>query len=103
VENRFGDELKNRFGIEPAALTGPEAAYLAGFKDADQLRKALASAERERDRRLRAKGVLPPAPKGGRLDATREPEAHRQGSLGMDARLLPGDARCRLGDGETAL
>jgi hypothetical protein len=64
IERRFGDEVKNRLGVEPAALTGDEAQYLANFRDADALRARIAHAESERERRLLQKGVLPSATEG---------------------------------------
>ena len=60
LENHFGDEIRN-FRIEPAALTGLEATYLAGFRDADQLRATVAKAKGERERRLLQKGIRPQA------------------------------------------
>jgi hypothetical protein len=42
---------------EPSALTAPEADYLIGFKDADELRKRLAKARVERSDRLRSRGI----------------------------------------------
>ena len=66
LEQRLGDEIRN-LGINPKALTGSESDYLVGFKDVEQLRKAVAKAESDRRRRLRAKGVLPPETDEGRL------------------------------------
>jgi len=58
IEDRFGDEIRQKFGIEPEALTPAEAKYVANFRDADQLRTSIAAARRERISGLRAKGVL---------------------------------------------
>jgi hypothetical protein len=60
IERRFGDEVRELFEIEPAALTQAEATYILGFRDADSLRKRAAKAERERSDRLHAKGVQAP-------------------------------------------
>lgn len=57
IEERFDDEFKKIFGIEPSALTANEAQYLAGFKSVDAIRNRLAAAEQEIDRRLRSKGI----------------------------------------------
>jgi len=58
VERRFGDAIRQELGVEPAALTGPEADYLLNFRDADALRSRIAAAKSARNDRLRAKGVL---------------------------------------------
>jgi hypothetical protein len=57
IDGRFGDVLRSEFGLEPSALTGDEAFYLRGFRDADSLRNSIAKARRERNDRLRAKGL----------------------------------------------
>ena len=57
IKERFGDEITEIFGVEPAALTANEAQYLVGFQSVDQLRNRLAAAEQEIDRRLRSKGI----------------------------------------------
>jgi adenine/guanine phosphoribosyltransferase-like PRPP-binding protein len=57
VERRFGDAVRELFGIDPAALTADEAAYLLNFRDADALRTRAAAAAIERSARLRARGV----------------------------------------------
>jgi adenine/guanine phosphoribosyltransferase-like PRPP-binding protein len=48
IDERFGDCVRTEFGIEPVALTGPEASYLANFRDAEQLRDAIAKVRRAR-------------------------------------------------------
>lgn len=58
VERRFGDVVRNELGIDPAALTGPESAYLLNFRDADSLRARIASARVQRSGRP-GKGSLP--------------------------------------------
>jgi hypothetical protein len=73
IERRFGDEVREIFGIEPAALTADEADYLGNFKDADQLRTTVATALRQRDARLRSKG-LPPEGGGGVADTSSPPK-----------------------------
>lgn len=57
IKERFDDEFTKVFGIEPAALTANEAAYLVGFQSIDAIRNRLAAAEQEIDRRLRSKGI----------------------------------------------
>lgn len=57
IEERFGDALRQDFGIDPRALTASEAGYLAGFKTADALRDRAAKARSERQRRLAAKAI----------------------------------------------
>lgn len=57
LEQRFGDEIRQQFQIDPAALTSQEAGYLAGFRDAAALRSRAASAAQERSERLRARGI----------------------------------------------
>jgi adenine/guanine phosphoribosyltransferase-like PRPP-binding protein len=65
IERRFGDVLRDEFGLEPSALTAAEAAYLLNFKGADALRTRRTAALHERSARLRAKGVceVPPVSK----------------------------------------
>ncbi len=41
IEERFGDTVRDEFGIEPRALTADEAYFVLGFKDADHLRAKL--------------------------------------------------------------
>jgi len=57
VERRFGDAIRQEFGVELSALTGPETDYLLNFRDADALRDRIAAAKSERSERLRAKSV----------------------------------------------
>ncbi|WP_217806030.1 hypothetical protein, partial [Halomonas sp. BC1] len=57
LHERFGDEIKNIFGIRTAALTANEADYLVGFRSADEIRNRLAKAEKETVERLRSKGI----------------------------------------------
>jgi len=59
VERRLGDAIGSELEIEPRALTGPEAGYLIGFRDAESLRATIAKARRERRRRLAARGLAP--------------------------------------------
>ena len=75
IERRFGDALREAFEIDPAALTADEADYVLNFRDADALRNRAASASRDRDARLRSKGVLETEEGGltGRLSS----EIHR--------------------------
>jgi N12 class adenine-specific DNA methylase len=70
IERRYGDEIRELFHIDPNALTAPEASYLIGFKNADELRKRVAKARQERSRRLLSKGI--------RTSATEESLVSRQ-------------------------
>jgi hypothetical protein len=54
---RFGDEIRDTFGIEPAALTCEEARYLIGFRTVDEFRSRAAAAKQARIKRLRSKGI----------------------------------------------
>jgi len=67
MERRFGNEIREIFGIEPNALTADEANYLVGFRSADEIRGRSAKAREETNLRLRAKGVLPTEGKEVRL------------------------------------
>ncbi len=59
IERRFGHgAIESLIGIAPSALTGPEAAYLRNFRDADALRDRIAASGSQRSERLRAKGLL---------------------------------------------
>jgi hypothetical protein len=60
IERRFADDIRNLFGIDPAALTADEAKYLVNFRNADALRSSAAKATRERDARLIARGLRQP-------------------------------------------
>ena len=57
LEKRYGHEITEIFGIEPAALTANEASYLVGFRTADEIRNRLAKARQETHLRLRSKGI----------------------------------------------
>lgn len=57
IEKRFGDAVREIFGIDPASLTADEAKYIFNFRDADAIRARFAAALRERVERLRAKGI----------------------------------------------
>lgn len=57
LSERFGDEIKNVFGIETEALTANEANYLVGFRSADEVRNRLIKAKKETIERLRSKGI----------------------------------------------
>jgi len=57
IEGRFGDAIREIFGIEPTSLTADEGAYIFNFRDADAIRARFAAALRERVERLRAKGI----------------------------------------------
>ena len=57
LNERFGNELFNIFGIKPEALTANEAQYLVGFRSLDEIRNRLSAAQQEIDHRLRSKGI----------------------------------------------
>jgi 8-oxo-dGTP pyrophosphatase MutT (NUDIX family)/GNAT superfamily N-acetyltransferase len=57
VERRFGHVVLTELGIDPQTLTEAEAQYLAGFKDADELRNRIARSRQDRAERLRSKGI----------------------------------------------
>lgn len=59
LENRYGHEITEIFGIKPAALTANEANYLVGFRAVDEIRNRLAKARQETYLRLRSKGNGP--------------------------------------------
>jgi hypothetical protein len=71
IEARYGDIIRQEFGIEPAALTADEAAYILNFRDADGLRNSIAKAKGERAQRLLAKGIRSPdSDQGGGEEVT---------------------------------
>jgi len=55
LEERFGNEIKDIFGISVACLTANEAQYLIGFRSADEIRGRCAKAKEEIHRRRLAK------------------------------------------------
>lgn len=56
LKEKFGDIIRQELGVNPSALTAPEAGYLSRFRDADTLRNSIAAARgRSRSR------VSPPA------------------------------------------
>ena len=57
IEGRFGNVIRELFGIDPAALTADEAQYILNFRNADALRDRVTAAQGERGRRLGAKGI----------------------------------------------
>lgn len=57
IERRYGDDVRDLFHAEPAALTADEAAYIRNFRNPDALRTAATAGNRKRAARLRAKGV----------------------------------------------
>lgn len=54
LEERYGNEIREIFNVEPAALTAAEASYLIGFKHADELRNRAVAAVKENARRQTA-------------------------------------------------
>lgn len=64
LERRYGDEIRQTLSVDPEALSAEEAGYLIGFRSADELRNRATKAAKDRDRRLRTKGILPNATSG---------------------------------------
>jgi hypothetical protein len=62
---KHGQAIHEHFGIDPGALTAQEAEYLLRFGTTDTLRNRIAEAARERNARLRSKGVRPSETEGG--------------------------------------
>jgi hypothetical protein len=58
IERRFGNDVRELFGIEPSALTAAEAGYIIGFRNADTLRNRATKAISDRRKRLLSKGIL---------------------------------------------
>ncbi len=52
IKGRFGDAIREQFGVEPDALTASEAAYVLNFANADALRTTGSKAGREKGKRL---------------------------------------------------
>jgi hypothetical protein len=57
IERRFGNEVRELFHLDPVNLTADEAQYFLNFRDADAVRTRRLAAERERNDRLRSKGI----------------------------------------------
>lgn len=57
LERRYGNEIRQIFGIATHALTADEAGYLIGFRSADEIRGRLAKAREETTHRLGSKGI----------------------------------------------
>ncbi len=57
IEKRFGNEIREIFGIVPAAFTANEANYLIGFRSTDEIRNRIAKARKETNLRLCSKGI----------------------------------------------
>ena len=57
LEARYGQSIRDLFGIEPESLTASEAGYLIGFRTADELRNRAVKARQERDARILSKAV----------------------------------------------
>lgn len=64
IEARYGETVRQEFGVEPAALTADEAQYILNFRDADALRGAVSKGRGERQQRLLSKGVRTSAAEG---------------------------------------
>jgi hypothetical protein len=59
LSRRYGDEIREIFGIETRALTFDEAQYLIGFRSVEEIRGRVAQARQKTALRLRSKGVQP--------------------------------------------
>lgn len=70
AEGRFGDEVRDELGLEPAALTASQAVYILGFRDADGFRASVAKARGELNQRLRQKGLRSSEAEEGQLVST---------------------------------
>ena len=84
IERRYGDDVREIFDIDPAALTADEAQYVLNFRDADALRARATAAQRQRGDRLRAKGVPPSETEEGQLDRL---DGARRGAVSDSGRL----------------
>ena len=60
INERYHEDIKNLFSIDPSALTFDEARYLVGFKTADELRTRATKAENERKNRIASKKISQP-------------------------------------------
>lgn len=60
LNERFGNEIIEIFGIDINALTANEAQYLVGFRSSDEIRNRLIKAKKESNLRLRSKGISGP-------------------------------------------
>jgi hypothetical protein len=60
LNERFGNEIIEIFGIDINALTANEAQYLVGFRSTDEIRNRLIKAKKESNLRLRSKGISGP-------------------------------------------
>ena len=68
LKERFGNEIKEIFGIRTEALTTNEANYLIGFRTTDEIRNRLFKAKKETTERLRSKGIQRPDASQGFID-----------------------------------
>jgi hypothetical protein len=57
LNERFGNEIIEIFGININALTANEAQYLVGFRSTDEIRNRIIKAKKESNLRLRSKGI----------------------------------------------
>lgn len=57
LEDQYGNEIRELFGIEPSALTQEESQYLLGFRTADELRSSAVKAQGSRLSRIHARQV----------------------------------------------
>ena len=73
LERKLGDDIRKQFESEPQALAGPDAAYIAGFADADSRRAKTDSARREAIRLIRARRTQTQSDKGSGKVVTQPP------------------------------
>ena len=57
LETKYGNEIRELFGIEPSSLTREEAKYLQGFRTPDELRASANKASSSRAERIRIKAL----------------------------------------------
>ena len=57
LETKYGNEIRELFGIEPSSLTREEAKYLQGFRTTDELRASANKASSSRAERIRIKAL----------------------------------------------
>lgn len=57
LETKYGNEIRELFGIEPSSLTREEAKYLQGFRTSDELRASANKASTSRAERIRIKAL----------------------------------------------
>ena len=82
IERRYGNEVRELFGIDPKSLTAAEAGYLVGFRDANSLRNRAVKARQERVKRLLSKGIRTPEVKPQQTERTPQVAREEVGQAG---------------------